>query len=172
MIPLYKDLPETIKKYVPDFEYIIADLGFSDKDAKLEEEHRIVIKTLNRARYASKEEILDIFKEATIIYVKHKNKDMVEYYIIQTMVYILSSRDDLKEDELREIVGEITEEGGELFMTLVEKWKQEGIEKGIEEGRLIIAEDMIKNGEPIEKIMLYTKFNEDIIKVLKLKLNL
>lgn len=130
----FSNLPISVKKYIPDFEYMLIDLGYSDKEKKLDEEHSIVIKTLNKARYASKGEILDIFTEMITIYRKRKDRDMVAHYIIESMVYIISTRDDLDENELIEIAGQISEEGGDLVMTLADRLRTEGLEQGIEQG--------------------------------------
>ena len=130
MIPNYMDLPDSIKKYVPGFEYMLSDLGFSDNDENLKEEHSMVIKTLNKARYVSKEEVLDIFTEVVMVYTKRKDRDMIEHYLIETVVYLLSSRDDINEEELYDIAGQISEEGGELVMSAAEELIERGVEKG------------------------------------------
>lgn len=135
MIPNYSELPESIKKYVPDFEYMLTDLSSSDKKVGLAEDHAIVIRTLNQARYASKDEILDIFTEAITVFTNNKDEDMVGYYIIESMTYILTVREDISAEELFEVAGQISEKGGELVMTAAEKLKRKGIEEGIELGK-------------------------------------
>ena len=61
MIPNFNSLPDNLKKYIPDFEYILSDLSNSEneKEVNLEEEHSIIISILNRTRYATKDEIKD-----------------------------------------------------------------------------------------------------------------
>ena len=136
MIPNYGDLPDSIKKYVPDFEYMLSDLSSKEDDrVALAEDHAIVIRTLNQARYASKDEILDIFTEAITVFTNNKDEDMVDYYIIESMTYILTVRDDISTEELFELAGQISEKGGELVMTAAEKLKKEGIQEGIELGK-------------------------------------
>ena len=43
------------------------------------------------------------------------------------------------------------------------KVEERGIEKGIERGKIETAAEMIKEGEPIEKIKKYTKLDENKI---------
>ena len=51
------------------------------------------------------------------------------------------------------------------FMTLLER-DREKLEEGREEERLNIAKEMLKDKEPIEKIMKYTKLSkEEIFKI-------
>ena len=58
-------------------------------------------------------------------------------------------------------------------MTLLERDREkieEGREEGREEERLEIAKEMLKDGEPIEKIVKYSKLSENEILELKKKL--
>ena len=55
------------------------------------------------------------------------------------------------------------------FMTLLER-DREKIEEGKEEKALEIAKEMLKDGEPIEKIIKYSKLSENEILELKKKL--
>lgn len=134
MMPNYNEFSENIKKYIPDFEYILSDLSNSKEGQNLEEEHSIVIRTLDKARYATKSEIMDMFTEAITIFTKNKEIDMVEHYIVETVMYILNARSDLSEKELFEIAGKISKEGGELVMSVAEKLRQEGMQEGKQEG--------------------------------------
>lgn len=89
---------------------------------------------------------------------------MVVYFITQTIVYIISSRDDFDAKELKEIASQISKEGGELFMTLAEKLMEKGrkegeilgIEKGIiqgmQESRKEMAVKLLKRGLRLEDI--------------------
>ncbi len=139
MIPNYMYLPGSIKKYVPDFEYMLSDLGFSDNAKDLDKDNSLIIRALEKARYASKDEILDIFKEVVITYTQRKDRDMVDHHVVETTIYILSTRDDISREELYSIAGQISEEGGELVMSGAEKLqveaREEGIGIGIEQGK-------------------------------------
>ena len=47
------------------------------------------------------------------------------------------------------------------------KEKQNGIEEGAKEKQIEIAKEMLREGEPIEKIMKFTHLSEEEIKNLK-----
>ena len=135
MIPNFMELPDNIKKYIPNFEYMLVDLAYPDenKEINLAEEHSIIIKILSRARYATKDEIIEIFTETITLLIKTKDNDIVRQYITESIIYIISVRDDLDKNELIEIAGKISEKGGDIVMTLAERLIEEGIEKGKKE---------------------------------------
>ncbi|NUM36855.1 MAG: hypothetical protein HUU50_20110 [Candidatus Brocadiae bacterium] len=62
---------------------------------------------------------------------------------------------------------------------MAEKWLNEGIEKGKEEGReegreeakILIAKEMLAEGEPIEKIVKYSKLSQDKIRQMQEELH-
>lgn len=63
------------------------------------------------------------------------------------------------------------EEGGELVMTAAERLKREGRQEGMEIGALKKAREMAKymiiDGEPIDKIIKYTKLTKEEIEAIK-----
>lgn len=162
MMPGFKQLPETIKRYIPDFKYLLADISDHNKLKKdLGEEYKIVLETLSRTRYENKENILEIFKRAIEIYEKTKDKDLVSYYIVETIIYILSSRDDIDNSELEKIADKISEEGGDLFMTAAEKL----IEKGRLEGEVKGVKGSIQNVLAIKFDIIDLKIKRKIDKI-------
>ena len=44
--------------------------------------------------------------------------------------------------------------------------RQEGIQKGINENKERVATDMLQNGEPLDKILRYSRLAEDTIRSL------
>ncbi|MGI6427836.1 MAG: Rpn family recombination-promoting nuclease/putative transposase [Natronincolaceae bacterium] len=55
MMPGYIDLPKNIKKYIPNYEYLLTDITKPDDKVNLKEEHAIVLETLSKVKYVSKE---------------------------------------------------------------------------------------------------------------------
>ena len=168
MMPDYRDLPENIKRYIPNFEYLLFDLSeFDMEGTKLISETMIIIKALTRTRYASRSEAEAILIEALELIEKVKEKDQVTYYVAACIRYILSVRSDISEKEMKQIAEQISIEGGELVMSVAERLRQEGIEEGKEEGiedgmfkkAKKMAKKMIINGEPLEKIISYTELS-------------
>ncbi len=178
MIPNFKDLPDNLKKYIPDFEYMLSDLSNSgdDEDINLDENHSIIIRTLNKIRYATKDEVIDIFIEAITLFTKTKDKDMVRYYVTESITYILGVREDVNEKELIEIAGKISEESGELIMTAAERLREEGEKRGIEKGKFEKVKEItmtcIIKGYSTNVIMDITSLTEnDIEEIRKEMLN-
>lgn len=172
MMPNYKDLPENIKKYIPSFEYLLFDLSeFDMEGTKLISETMIIIKALTRTRYASRGEAEAILIEAIELIEKAKEKDQVTYYVAACIRYILSVRSDISEKEMKQIAEQISVEGGELVMSVAERLRQEGIEEGREKAReeenKITAKTMIVEGEPMDKIIRYSRLTKEEIEEIR-----
>ena len=179
MVPDYENLPDNLKKHIPNFEYLLFDLSTWEKeDIRLQSEHMIAIKALSRTRYASREEAIQILIEAISLINRTEEKDLVTYYVSECIRYMLSIRDDISEKEMEKIAEKISIEGGELVVSVAERLRQEGMEQGREKGRQEglelgklkkaqqIAKDMIIEGEPIDKILKYTGLDvKDIAKI-------
>ena len=147
-----------------------------EKEVSLKEEHSIIIRILNRTRYATKDEIIEVFTRSIILFTRTKDNDMVRQYVTESTTYILGIRDDITEKELIEIAGKISEEGGELVMTAAERLREEGMKKGMELGKLKrdkeIAMTCIIKGYDTSVIMDITGLTEnDIEEVRKEMLN-
>ncbi len=176
MMPNYKDLPDNLKRYIPNFEYLLFDLSELNKDnVKLLSETMISIKALSRTRYASKAEQIEILEEAIRLIEETEEQDQITYYVSACIRYILSIRDDISEKEMKEIAEQISIEGGELVMSVAERLRQEGIEKGIAEGIAEgiakglkkTAKNMIVEGESVDRIIRYTGLSKEEIEEIK-----
>ena len=65
------------------------------------------------------------------------------------MMYILSAREDINEDDIKRVVEEVSKEGSEVVMTAAERLINEGVQKGKQEG---IQEEKIKTAKNMIKI--------------------
>ena len=164
MISNYEELPEDLKKYIPNFEYLLFDLSKHDKEeTELLTESMIIIKALSRARHATREEAIEILEEAITLIKESKEKDEITYYVSACITYMLNVRDDITEKEMYEIAGKISIEGGELVMTVAEKLREEGI---LGEKRKL-AKNLIVMGDPVAKIAMVTGLKEKEIEEIK-----
>ena len=126
-----------------------------------------------------KEEAIEILIEAIELINRTEEKDIVTYYVSECIKYMLSIRDDISEKEMEKIAEKISIEGGELVMSVAERLRKEGEERGIEIGeergakkeRIKLAKDMIENSEPLEKIIQYTKLDIKEIEIIKLQMD-
>lgn len=172
MIPNYEKLPKDLKKYIPNFEYLLFDLSkYDKKETELITESMISIKALSRARHATREEAIEILEEAITLIKESKEKDEITYYVSACIIYMLNVRDDITEEEMYEIAGKISVEGGELVMTVAERMKQESLEKGREEERRKLAKNLLVMGDPVAKIAMVTGLEEKEIEEMKKEIN-
>lgn len=154
MILGYDELPGNIKKYIPDYEYLVYDLTkYKDEDIKLQSITKIIIKIMRDARYADKDKIIDILIEGFKLLDEVIEKDTIINYIESCLRYILSVRNDIDKDEMVQIADPISVEGGELVMTIAEQLRQEGIREGIREGIIKTAKNAIVKGMKVEDIV-------------------
>ncbi len=139
MIKGYEELPEDVKNYLPNYEYLLYDLSkYTDEQIKGEiilrifvtafrdifsKDGRTTVKTVLRAIESLKE-------------LKDKQTS-IEYF--ETFIrYILNAGKRLTKEDITDIVKSIENaypEGSEVVMTLAEQFRQEGMQKGMQKGR-------------------------------------
>lgn len=164
MIPNYEELPEGLKKYIPNFEYLLFDLSkYDKKETELITESMISIKALSRARHATREEAIEIIREAITFIKKSKEKDEITYYVSACIRYVLNVRDDITPEDMHREVSKISIEGGELVMTVAERMREEEVQKE----RKRLAKNLLVMGDPIAKIAMVTGLTEEEIEVIK-----
>lgn len=161
----YNELPEELKKYIPDYEYILHDISdYTKEQVMIDARTKIVIEMLNRARYATEEERLELAKEAFRLLVKMRDSESAVYIVSACIKYLLSIGESTIRKELERIAGSISENGGELIMTVAEELRQEGRQegeqKGIKEGLKITARKAIIKGYSVEDIIDLTGLTE------------
>lgn len=172
MIPDYDELPDNLKKYIPNFEYLLFDLSAWEKeDIRLQSEHMIAIKALSRTRYASREEAIQILIEAIELINRTEEKDVATYYVSECIRYMLSIRDDISEKEMEKIAERISIEGGELVMSVAERLRQEGMEEGAKREKIRTVKSLISMGLTIDQIIKATGLTRKEIEIIKLQMD-
>lgn len=145
----YEDLPDNIKRYVPDFLYNLYDFSKPGKEEiRGTLELIIYLKLIKIIFIEGHEEFLEEIKGITRLYEKLnilKKRDFFE----KLMMYILSAREDVNEDDIKRVVEEVSKEGSEVVMTAAERLINEGVQKGKQEG---IQEEKIKTAKNMIKI--------------------
>lgn len=172
IIPDYDELPDNLKKYIPNFEYLLFDLSAWEKeDIRLQSEHMIAIKALSRTRYASREEAIQILIEAIELINRTEEKDVATYYVSECIRYMLSIRDDISEKEMEKIAERISIEGGELVMSVAERLRQEGMEEGAKREKIRTVKSLISMGLTIDQIIKATGLTRKEIEIIKLQMD-
>ncbi|MGO1369097.1 hypothetical protein [Senegalia sp. (in: firmicutes)] len=114
-----------------------------------------------------KEEAIEILIEAIELINRTEEKDIVTYYVSECIKYMLSIRDDISEKEMEKIAEKISIEGGELVMSVAERLRKEGEERGIEQEKRKSAKIDIIKGYSTEIIMEMTGLTEKEIEELR-----
>jgi predicted transposase/invertase (TIGR01784 family) len=169
MITGYKDLPKDIKKFVPDFEYLLYDISrYTDKEIKGEAQLRIIFTIFRDVLMKDSEGLREsILRAAKYLQELEDKQTGIEYF--ETMMrYIFSAGKNLTRSDINKIIEKIETtypEGSEVVMTLAQIFREEGkeegiikgIEKGIEvgakQGKLEVAKRLIYMELPIEQIV-------------------
>lgn len=136
----YLDIPKSLIAYCSPTDYHLLDLSsLSDDDIKGDILQRLFLLVMQNIDSKHITELLfdkyfPLFKELM------KQKRGVEY--IEDMLYYLSYKS--KHLKQADVIKKLTQnpdhpEIKEVVMTLAEQWKQEGIEKGIEKGKIGIV---------------------------------
>ncbi len=163
---ILEEIPEELKKYIPNFEYILYDLTiFEDKDIRGHVKLRIFLEIL---KYIFSEEELPIkLKEIFELSEELAKEDKEEEYFEALVKYILNAQEKLDLKDLAEIARESSIERSERIMTAGERLLNQGVElglqQGLQQGLHLVAENMLKNqldnetiskltGLPIEEI--------------------
>ena len=158
MIVGYKDLPEDIKKFTPNYEYLLYDLSqFTDDEIKGEAQLRILFTTLRDIFTKDSKSLQDsVFRAVSYLRELDDKQTGIEYF--ETLMrYIFNARADLTRADFNEVVKKIETtypEGSEVVMTLAEIFREEGKEEGIlkgmevgaKQGKIEVAKNAIREG--------------------------
>ena len=104
--------------------------------------------------------------EELVSYEKVKNNEQIKA-LVDFLEYLFLIRDPELEKKFENYK---KEKGGVVRMTVDQIRQKYYEQKGREEGKIEIAIEMLKDGEPIEKIVKYSKLTENEILALKKKL--
>lgn len=138
LIKGYEDLPKDIKRYIPNYEYLLYDISrYTDEEIKGSAYLRIMLTVLRDIFTKDQAEIYKTFEKAAEYIKELENKQSGIEYFETMMRYIFSARTDLTKETANEIMVKLEStypEGSELLMTLAQAFREEGKEEGIMKG--------------------------------------
>lgn len=158
-----------------DFEYILIDIN------KYEKEELMKLKNISSAVFlldqkVDIEEFISRVKDIAIEFnsLTEEQKMMIRHWLRITLSDEIKDKlgekiEDIliaKKEEVKSMTSNISKTIKETF----EQTREEGKIEGREEGKIEMATEMLKDGEPIEKIVKYSKLSESEILELKKKL--
>jgi predicted transposase/invertase (TIGR01784 family) len=168
------DAPGYVKDYIPDFNYNLHDIShYHDDEIKGVVLLKILFKTL---KYIFTPELRHKLREILELFQELEDRRKGTEYLEVLLRYLTSSAKDLKEEDLKESVTQILEEGGDIMTTIAERWVEKGREKGKEEGKEKVTWDFVRNslkeGIPIKTIEKITGLSAEKINKMKEKMAL
>ena len=140
MINGYKELPEDVRKYIPEYEYLLYDIsGYTDEEIKGGVINKIVMTTLRDIQTKDIEGVIESIYKMIEYLIELEDKQTGIEYFETLMKYVFNARVDLTKEAIIKVMDKIEStypEGSDLVMTLAEKFREEGKEKGIEIGEV------------------------------------
>lgn len=157
---LLEEIPEQIKKHIPDYEYLMLNLTVEDFDQiKGELLTQIMLKTMKivfMKGMALEEKLREIFHLMKLYKKIENTQETLEVFEL-LIRYLLRAAKYLNKDQLEKTVKKELPEWRSDYMSIADVLKKEGIEKGIEKGielekkRALI--NLYNKGVPIETIV-------------------
>ncbi|MDA8140414.1 MAG: Rpn family recombination-promoting nuclease/putative transposase, partial [Desulfobacteraceae bacterium] len=124
---------DALAAYVPDFSYVLYDLTrFSDEQIKGTVMARVAMLLF---KHIFDPHARDKLPTILSLLLQLMEKQTVPQYFETVFRYIISNIDDISVDDLTQIVKEsLSEKQGDVVMTLAEKLRKEGYDKGVQQG--------------------------------------
>lgn len=138
MLNGYEKLPDDLKVYIPNFDYLLYDItGYSDKEIKGVAQTKIGLTLLRDIFSSDTEKLLaSFYRSIEYLNELEDRQTGIEYF--ETMIrYILGSKTRLTKKDMGKIVqmiGNTFPEGSGMSMSLADILRDEGIQVGRQEG--------------------------------------
>lgn len=170
MIKGYTNLPKDVQKYIPDYEYLLYDISrYTDEQIKGEIKLRIMLTVFRDIFTKDDIGLRETVLRATEYLAELEDKQSGIEYFETMMRYIFSARSNLNKDVADEMMSKIETtypEGSEVVMTLAERFREEGIVKGLEK---VVRKSIIK-GLTTEDIIEITGLKKEAIEEIRKKM--
>lgn len=163
------DIPETLKKYIPAFDFELYDVShMPEEKIKGEVELRVVLMAF---RYIFHPELLSRLKNMFQLFREFSDKTKFNEYLGLLLTYLWSNIRDFSFDRLQESVNEVLEEGGAIMGTIMEeildRGKEIGVKEGEEKNKLKVAINLLMMGMGIQEVARATELDVEKIESLK-----
>ncbi|WP_240468681.1 Rpn family recombination-promoting nuclease/putative transposase [Gracilibacillus sp. YIM 98692] len=138
LIDGYMSLPKKVKKYVPDYEYILYDISsYEDEEIKGVAQLKILL-TIFRDIFTEEQDILrNSIQRSTEYLLELEDQTTAIQYFETFFRYIFHTAGELTDQDFRDIIEHVEKtypEGSELVMTLAERFQEKGRQQGIHQG--------------------------------------
>lgn len=160
----YKELTDDIKKYIPDYEYLVYDISrYTDEEIKGGVLNKIVMTTFRDIQTKDINGIIEsLLNSAEYIKEIEDRQKGIEYFEI-LIRYIFNAKVNMTRKDLKIILKRIENtypEGSEIVMTLADILREEGKEEGLLKGMERGMEKGLEKGKHDERLNTALKLLE------------
>ncbi len=161
-----------MKQYIPTYQYEIYDFSPEEKLGIVGLANlKAILQTTRVARVKTGKKFDEELRRAFEFLVGIKDKKTFNELFESCMLYLMYTRDDINIEKVEEVAKKVMDERGELIMTIAEKLKNEGMEKGKIEGEKELIIEILNQrfGEDFDKRLenKIRKANEETINQIK-----
>jgi len=149
-----------LKQFLPDFDYLLTDLSnYADIEIKerIFKNEMLKVLILIMKNIFDEEKLQKNLEKFLIIGKLYYEEEKGLKFLESIIRYLYTNLENVKVDDIVEIIKGISERGGGDSMTIAMKLKQEGKI----EGKIEDAINMFKDGLPMDKIIKYTGVNRN-----------
>jgi predicted transposase/invertase (TIGR01784 family) len=120
--------PVALEPYLPEYNYLLYDLSrYKDEELQGAEILRAQLLLL---KYIFRRELKERLPDILALVEQQGSQEA----LIAMLSYVASGTEQVTRDDLKEIVEELLEKGGEVMPTIAEQWLEEGRQEGLKEG--------------------------------------
>jgi predicted transposase/invertase (TIGR01784 family) len=158
---------ENTGDYIPEFKSEVFEISHIP-DEKIKGEILLRVHFLIQ-KYSGTPKISEKIHEILILLLSLSNKRTKTEYLETLLRYIVATNEVEQMENITTEIEKTIEKGGMAMPTIAEKWFEDGVEKGIEKGKIEDAVKMIEMGMSDDDINKITGLNRERIKELREK---
>jgi len=166
----YLNVPNELKPFVPDFQYVLIDLShLSDEDIKGEVYVRLVLLVM---KHIDSPELIEFLFNTLLPLVVKIEQQETGLEVLETILYYIGQAGaHLNKEEVIQRFEQLpnTSKPEKFMATLAEQWRQEGRQEGLEKGELIgeirLTQKLLKLPQSSKK-ELFEKTTEELDELL------
>ena len=165
MVSDYFDgIDDQLRLFIPNFRYLLTDLsGYTDNEIKNNIFKNAILKViiLIMKNIFDEEKLQKNLEKILIIGKLYYEEEKGLKFLESIIRYLYTNLENVKVDDIVEIIKKISEIRGDESMTIAMKLKQEGRDEGIIKGKIEAAINMFKEGISLEIISKCTGVNKN-----------
>ena len=132
----FEKIPTEVRKYIPNYEYELYDISsYTQEEIKGQAVLRITMEFMKNFSIGDIEETKELIKRTILTLNELDQKEKATELFEICMRYVLNSPQEINIEDILDITKMLSKERSDEIMTLADKLRQEGLERGIERGK-------------------------------------